>query len=380
MRWEIRDPEYASSLPLWSIKSYLKSHGWVYDGPWGDRGAIHAKELQGGSWEILVPLDDTVSDYPDVTGRIVSELAEAEERSGFDVFSELAATGSDVIRISSTNGYANTALSIAESSELHGNVYDLLGQAARSAEQPKAAYLGRYSDNVRNYLESVVPVNDIASGFALSLHSPVEPRIVEQAGFDDIDYGSFARKATTRLVTALSSTDSIIKHLYAQDRPPDNYNEAIASGVSANFCDCVASLAGSGHGIEIGVHWAPTRRAKADGHPISFSQNTASILHEVANDIRNKQPSYDEYIEGFVLGDVVQLDRKPDEFDGRATIHSVLDGRLTQLSVTFPEHDYLTMVNAFRDHSKISVRGDIHRSGGSLELRNPRDLTPLAEH
>ena len=380
MTWEVRGPEITSSLPLWSIKSYLKSHGWVFDGLWGDRGAIHVKELRGEPWEILVPLDDTVSDYSNVTGGIIAALAEAENRSGPDVFSELAATGADVIRISSTNGFVGSVLSISDSSALHGDVHDLLGQAARSAEQPKAAYLGRYSDNVRNYLDSVVPVTDFRSGFALSLHSPVEPRITEQREFDDVDYGSFSRKATTRLASALASTDAIVKHVYSQDRPPDEYGEAVASGVSANLCDCVASLAESGHGIEIDVHWAPTRPAKALERPISFTHNAASILHEVANDIRHKQPSYDEYIEGFVLGDVVQLDRKPHEFDGRATIHAVLDGRLTQMSVTFPERDYLTVIQAFRDQKRISVRGDIYRSGGSYELREPRDLTPLADH
>ncbi len=290
MKWDASSLDFA--LPLWSIKSYLKTNGWTYEEPWGDRGSIHVKAIDGASWEVLVPIDDTASDYALATARIVSMLAETEERSEFRVFSELAATGSDVIRISSTNGYKSSALSIVQSSALHGNARDLLGQAARSAEQPKAAYLGRYSDVVRNYLESVIPITDLADGYALSLHSPVAPRIAEQREFEDADYGSFARKTTSKLAAALSCADAIVKQLYAQDKVPDDYDEAVSAGLSANLCESIASLAKSGHGIEIDMSWAPTRPVKTLTRPARFSQDAGSILHQLAQDIRNKQPSF----------------------------------------------------------------------------------------
>lgn len=379
MIWEVCGPENTSSLPLWSIKSYLKSHGWVYDGSWGNRGAIHATEREGQAWELLVPLNDAVSDYSDVSARIVSVLAEVEERSEFDIFSELVATGSDVIRIGSTNGHIEGALSIYDSSGLHNDAHDLLAQAARAAEQPKAAYLGRYSDNVRNYLDSVVPLTEHFRGFALSLHSPVEPIIGEQPAFEDTDYGSFARKTTSKLASALASANTIVDHVYSMDRAPDDYEDAVAAGVSANLCECVASLAESGNGVDISVHWAPTRPVEHFGRPIRFTRNTVGILKQVANDIRTKQPSYDEYLEGYVVGNVVQLNREPHEFDGRATILAELGGRVVPMNVTFAEDDYGTVISAFQDRLRISVRGDVYRSGGSYELRAPRSLTPVSQ-
>lgn len=380
MIWEVCGPENTSILPLWSIKSYLKSHGWVYDGIWGDRGAIHAMEHGGQVWEVLVPLNDTVSDYLDVSARIVSVLSEIEERSEFDVFSELVATGSDVIRIGSTNGHIAGALSIHDSSGLYSDAHDLLAQAARAAEQPKAAYLGRYSDNVRNYLDSVVPLTEHFGGYALSLHSPVEPIIGEQPALEDTDYGSFARKTTSKLASAVGSADSIVNHIYSLDRAPDDYEDAVAAGVSANLCECIASLAESGNGIDISVHWAATRPVEHFGRPIRFTRNTVGILKQVADDIRTKQPSYDEYLEGYVVGDVVQLSREPHQFDGKATILAELNGHVIPMNVTFPEGDYSTVIDAFARRMRISVRGDVHRSGGSYELRSPRSLMPVSQH
>ncbi len=76
-------------------------------------------------------------------------------------------------------------------------------------------------------------------------------------------------------------------------------------------------------------------------------------------------------------GDVVQLNREPDEFDVKATILAVLEGELTRFQVIFAERDYDAVIKAFQSQSKISVRGDIYRYRGSHELRNPRNLTPL---
>ena len=305
MKLEIPTREIASSLPLWSVESYLKSRGWSHQGFWGPNATIHAVEQGGQNYEVLVPLRDTLSDYADVMERLISMLAEVETRSEFDVFVDLANTGSDVVRLASTNGFGPSAMSLSASSDLYRGARDLLANAARSAEQPRASYAGRFSGDVVEYLDTVIPVVNHQSGHSLTLQSPVPPSLSQRNGIEADNDESFARKTVSTLATALQHTDALIEQMYFEKSTPSGYDEAISAGVSANLCENIASLARTGHGIEIGIHWASTRPASPLKHPFRFTQHSVEMLQEVSKDIRRKRPSYDERITAQVL----QLER-----------------------------------------------------------------------
>ena len=80
-----------------------------------------------------------------------------------------------------------------------------------------------------------------------------------------------------------------------------------------------------------------------------------------------------------MIAQVVRLEREPEEFDGKAIIVSVRDGRPTRMNVEFQQSVYDIIINAFRDHASISLDGDVHPLGRGYELRNPRNLTVLQE-
>ena len=371
---QIRDRKALATLPVVNLRAYLNSRGWNNEGPWGERPAvIYTKEHGGRSWEVLVPLRDTVADYAESMAESVAILAEVEERSQLDVFHDLSATGADVIRIRSANGRANEQLSLRQSTSLLNDAYDMLASAARAVERPQAAYRGKMSSDVAEYLDNVRPLTGYPQGYALTLHSPVPAGIGQQDLGDDF-HAPFPRRATHKLAQALEYTSAALSEAVAGNTL-EPFKQAVDYGVSANLCDSVAELAKKGRGIAIDLVWAGVRPSNAPDSHFPFSANSSDILAEAAKSFRRNEPSFDEQI----VAQVVELERMPDEFDGRAVILSKRDERLIRIRVKFDQSVYDMVIQAFQEQKSIRLDGDIHPGGNRYELRNPRNVSVLQE-
>ncbi len=371
---QIRDKAALASVPLASIFSYLESRGWNNQGPWGQRPAvIYSKEHGGRAWEILAPTRDTLADYVSAVAEAVAILAEVEERSQLDVFYDLKGAGADVIRVRSANGLANEPLSLRRSAGMLNDAYRMLEAGARSAEKPRAIYRGKLSAEVAEYLDSVRPLPGYSHGYAVTLHSPVPVGFDRQEDLGDDFHAPFSRRVTNALAHGLRNASAALERVVVDDTL-EPFREAVASGVSANLCDSVADLAKQGEGIAIELTWADVRPSNMPDSRFQFSPASADILMEAAKSLRRREPSYDEQIVGLV----VRLEKEPREFDGKATIASVWDGRLTRMNVEFEQAVYETVINAFRDQTQVSLDGDVHLSGNGYELRNPRNLKVLS--
>ena len=375
---QIRDRAAFSSLPIISLRTYLVSAGWSNEGQWGERPAtIFAKEHDGRTWEIVVPHQDTVSGYAEGMAEAVAVLAAVEERSQLDVFHNLSGAGADVIRVRSLNGAARQPLSLRRSALLLNDSYDMLAAAAQSAVRTRATYRGALSADVAEFLDSVRPLPGYYEGYDLTLHCPVPAGLGTQMDMGDDFQPPFPRLATLKLAEALEHSSVAVAEAISND-PLASFRQAVPHGVSANLCDAVAELARKGEGVEIGLSWADVRPRSVHQTPVPtfrFSQHSAGILNEAARSFRRNEPSLDES----VIAQVVRLEREPEEFDGRATILYVRDGRPMRMRVEFEEETYGTVIRAFEQREPISVDGDIYRVGNVYELRNPRNLSFAAE-
>ena len=372
MQVTIRDRGALESVPVLSVRAYLHSRGWVNDGPWGRRklATLYLKEQGEKTWDLVVPNLDTVTDYARRIGEIVETIAEAEDRPQLDVFYDLKNAGGDIIRLTARNGKSRQEMSLKDSADLLNDAYDMLAAAARSVENPQAVHRGRISSDVAAYLDAVRPLPHQFDSYALALHSPAPVGVGPQQDMGDEYHVPFARRATLQLREALQSTIEAVGEAISGDTL-EPFQRAVSAGVSANLCSSVAGLAEHGHGIEISLNWAQTRPATVPSNLYPFSANSAGILRDAAADFRRNEPSPAELI----TGHIAKLERdQPDEFDGRATILSVRDDRLVRIQVEFAEPDFIKVIQAFRDLSRISVIGDVYREGNAFVLRNPRNL------
>ena len=372
---QLQDKRALSALPVVSVRSYLNACGWNNEGPWGSRPAtVYAKEHEGQRWEILVPVRDTVVDYAESMAQAVGVLAVVEERSQLDVFYDLSASGADVIRMHSVNGMAEERLSLRQSANLLSDAYSMLAASARAVEKPQPTYRGKMSSDVADYLDNVRPMPSHFRGYALTLHAPVPVGFPRQEDMGDDFHAPFSRLATNKLAQGLDHVGKAIEQVIVDDSL-EPFRKAVDHGVSANLCDSVAELAKKGGGVEIEVIHAEVRPSSVPDSRFQFSSTSADILWEAAKSFRRDEPSYDEQ----VVAQVVKLERDVDEFDGRATIVSVRDGRPTRMRVEFEQAVYSIVIRAFDDQVSISLDGDIYPSGNVYELRNPRNLTMLPD-
>ncbi len=378
MNVQIRDRAALSSISLASLRAYLDSRNWSNWGRWGERPAtIFAKEHGGRTWEIIVPHQDTVAGYAEGMAEAVAVLAAVEERSQLDVFYDLAGTGADVIRVRSTNGAAKEPLSLRRSASFLNDAYDMLAAAARSTERTRAAYRGPLSADVAEFLDQVRPLPGYYESYELTLHSPVPAGLETQMDLGDEFHTPFSRRATLRLAEALEHSSAAIAGVIAAD-PLEPFRQAVPHGVSANLCDAVAELARKGDGVEVSLSWADVRPPSVRQAPaptFRFSQHSADILAEAARSFRRNEPFLDESL----IAQVVRLEREPEEFDGRAIILYINEGRPIRIRVEFAEEAYETVIMAFQQREPVSVDGDIYRVGNAYELRNPRNLSLASE-
>ncbi len=372
---QIRDRDALSSISIVSVRAYLNSRGWTDAGIWGERPiTIFAKEHEGRRWEILVPHRDTMGGYAENMAESVAVLAAVEERSELNVFYDLAGTGADVIQVRSANGRARESLSLRQSASMLNDAYRMLEAGARAAEKPRAIYRGKLSADVAEYLDSVHPLPGYAQGYSLTLHSPVPVGFERQQDLGDDFHAPFSRLVTIKLAQGLRHSSEALERVVSNDTL-EPFREAVDSGVSANLCDSLAELAKQGDGIAIDLTWAGVRPSNLPDSSFRFSPASADILMEAAKSLRRREPSYDEQIAGLV----VRLEKEPLEFDGKATIASVWDGRLTRMNVEFEQSVYETVINAFRDQMQVSLDADVHPSGRGYELHNPRNLSVVPE-
>ena len=371
---QIQDFAALSSISIVHLRAYLNARGWINQGTWGDRPvSVFVKEHDDRSWEVLVPHRDTIGGYAENMAESVAVVAAVEARSQLDVFYDLKGTGADVIHLRSANGLAYDPLSLGESATLLNDTYKMLAASARAVERPQAAYRGKASANVESFLDRIQPLPGY-QGYALTLHSPVPVEIGGQTDMGDEYFVPFSRRATYKLAEALDHTATAIEYAVARDSLVP-FKEYVAHGVSANLCASVSKLAKNGDGIAIGVEWADVRAAHRPDSHFQFTVDSAEILQQASKSLIRNEPSHDEQI----VAEIVQLAREPDEFDGRATIVSVWDDRMIRMNVEFQQDVYNTVISAFRDHSNISLLGDIHPLGRGYELRNPRNLLLMSE-
>ncbi|HYD67727.1 hypothetical protein [Azospirillum sp.] len=369
----IEDRDVFLALSHIDVRAYLSSQGWRDEGRIGDKGTIHVTEDKGGeTWEILLPSRRDLVDYANRMAEAVRTIAKLENRSELAVLGDLQASGSDVIRLRSTDADVFGAISIRDGVVLHEDAENLLYAAACSAIRPAAYYHARKIDQAVEYMNSVRLGQSERGSYVLNLLSPVSPALKRPAqlsldsSFEDDPY---PRLVTRRLNEALAGlSDAVTEAAVTDDFKA--FEDGVSKGVSANLCDAVARLIRHAKGIEIGLTWARVRPTPSPNPKHVFANDFATIIEEAAREFRRTSPKLDETVSGFVIA----LERSPQDFDGRATLQAFVDDRPRRISAVFERSEYKKVIHAFESKIPVSVEGDIYPAGARLELRNPRNL------
>ena len=192
--------------------------------------------------------------------------------------------------------------------------------------------------------------------------------------FEDGFDAPFPRLASYKLAQALEHTDKAIAKSVVDDSL-EPFQQAVSHGVSSNLCESVAALTEKGKGLVIDLSWAEVRPPNVENSHFEFTQRSAGILTEAAAHFRRNEPFLNESI----IAQVVGLAREPEEFDGRAVVLYVREGRPLRMKVKFEQSAYNAVIRAFDERNPISMDGDIYRVGNGYELRRPHNLSVITD-
>ena len=373
--FDVLEQQEIASITALNLGAYLRKTGWEYQGKRGQNAHIFTLVARDRNSTIAVPVFEPLDDHAERISDAIEIICRAENRPALAVFLDLAKADNDSVRVASANGAGHAPLTISNSADLLEAAHDLMSYSARAAEDSRsrifrAAFRGAASAQVSSFLNNLAFSPDFLRGYRLTMYSPVPVGLDESnTQTPDTDETPFAREATQTLAQALSATSEALSTA-VESQSSGHFRDAVEKGVSANLCDALSRLAKGGKGVSIDINWSLLRVSRIPPQSVAITYQHADILQSAAATLRTAEPSHEE----LVLAHVIQLARGPQEFDGRATLLALRDGRNARMYAHFNQDDYATVIDAFESQIPLSLIGDVHGSAGRLEVRNPRRL------
>ena len=346
-----------------ALSSYARSEGWAKVGAYRQYSDVYAAD---GKPEIIVPHTDVIDDYAMVVSDLVSIFAKVLHRDEASVYRDLMVADRDVLRVRVIDTDPN-GLSVEISHELIRGTRSMLLAAAHSLGDSRPVYRTSASSEAADYLSRVRLRNTERGSFALILVSPaVAPRLKPSLISEDDDAPPKDRLVAQRLSESLFAARDAVDSAVAGDA--DAFENATASGVSANLCESVAGLVQSVSSFDVSFSWAMTRPSTSLRGPVAFSYGDLSILEEAALSFRASEPDYDRTLSGFIY----RLTRNHIDIDGTVALRTSYDGDTRSVVAVLSQRDYAQAIKAHKSNSIVYLKGDLELVGNRMHLRNAR--------
>ena len=362
-----------------AVVGYLRSKGWQKKREFGPNAAVFGITIDGVDHELLVPVAQQAPDYQRVMEVLIEDLIKIDDRSPYELISDLSMAAFDVIRVRSSETDDIGSIRLSAGVELHEHARDLVLYTANvaAAKKPRAAWRGRRAEEVDDYLSALRLGQSQRGSFVISLLSPwdfIPAAEREQVDLSFID--PFGRRVTKTLGRALEAVKKALQEAATEgvQRP---FQAVVKDGVSANLCQALAQIARNGEGADVSIRWSLTQPGV--GEPtLRLAREDAQSLTEAAHRLAEVEPLPDVAVQGHITN----LKEEPKAFDGVTTIDALVEGKMRRVFVTFAKDDAAirdALIDAFRYRKRISFTGQLSREGRRLKLENPRDLAVLPE-
>jgi hypothetical protein len=369
---KIIDTDALSSIAPMALHAYLRALDWEKTSTHGDKGDVYQHANHPA---IVAPASSDFADYATTISTALKILSDFEERSQLSILRDLNVADTDLIRIRAPEAGDDGSIPIDSGVSLVQQSRDLLLAAACAASKPQRAFRAGKIREAIEYLNDVRIGQTERGSFVVTLISPVPPTLTytgQQPLWPEIADDPFSRRVTRTLASALQATKEAVA-LVNRGNGIEAFESRVAHGVSANLCAAAAQLIEDGNGLGISLTWALTRPAPERNTRVEFSKSDAATLYEAAKELREREPRPDERIEGFVTA----LARDENAVEGRVTVKSPIDGKMSSIRIDFGPRDYKKIVEAHEQRQAISLEGDLEREGQRWKLSNPRGLDIL---
>ncbi len=373
------ESEAISSLTPNDAVSYLRTTGWREQEVLKGRASIWTTTTADGETvEALVPLAAGVLDFRSRVRQLLGAIEVAERRPRLEILADLSETSADTVRVATG---ISDSIRLSEGAHLASSVYDLLLASACAAVRPRPVYHTRKPDVAVSFASSLELGQTERGSFVLRILSRVPPSLASQQvsmpwGTGEQPRGEepFERQALVVFAGALQAAQWAGQRALATGAL-DEFQNAVAQGVSANFCTALAGLGGyENRDVRIGVSWARTRRPVEGGNTSTvFDRNILSVIGEAGRLLRETLPEPDFE----VVGPVVQLARDTGSPMGKVTVSALIDGQLKRVLMELPEEAYNGAIFAHKLGNNVSCYGELRKGGRTYSLLEPKGFRVL---
>ncbi len=374
MKAIITDWDALSSISTLSIHAYLKSQQWRRGDDLGDRGVIYF--AHDGN-EVFAPGSDRLGDYPQAVSAMIESVARVEERDELSVYRDLVVADRDLIRFRAFDAFDDGSIGLDAGVDLVQQSRDAILAAACSAVDARRFYRSGRNATATDYLKTVKLGQTEQGSFVVTIHSPVPPNLEEseqRTFWPELSSEPFARKVTRTLANALAAMGDAIAEVGRGDNI-EAFERAVSKGVSANLCLAISKFVKDGEGLEVSLSWARTRPSPTPRFACNFGSSDADVLAEAAIVLRNREPSPNESLEGYVT----VLNREVSQANGKVRLKTFVEGQARSVSIELPAELYSTALGAHDNKDAIRIEGDLIFEGQRWFLKSPRNLQIIEE-
>ncbi len=377
MKATIRDLETLNAVRPLELVSYLRANQWQ-QAQRLEKGAFWTKEQGSSNFEVLLPLDASLRDFPNRIAEVLAMLEQVENRSQLEILEDLVTTNADLVRPRLLGVDHDGQISLEQGRIVYEQARNLMLAAACAAVEKRSLYAKRKPEQAMNFLEHARFGLAHRGSYILTIVSPVSPRISPSIDLfgNEIQDEPFERRTMRTLAEAIHALEQASREV-ASTGEINPMREAVQRGVSANLCEAIIGLhEGSGErGIDFTFSWAPLRGVPQNvPRTASITPDFVSIIKETARLFRETETT--ESTE--VLGVVNRLEHQGGDH-GKVTIFGSADGVPRNVTIELAGNDHSAAVRSYEDRIPISCVGEMSREGRSWILRNPREVRVLAE-
>ena len=363
MKLQILDVDALRAITPAALAAFARGEGWTRIEAYG----MHADVYAGANRpEIIIPRTDRLGDYAAAISKLIDVFSQVIERDELATYRDLIGADRDVVRVRAFGGDDDGSILLDAGVKIVSQAREMLLAAACAVRTPQPLYRAGANREAAEYMSRVKLGQTEHGSFVVTLLAPVPPELQPQLDpeWADIDDEPVERQVTRRLMTALEASRNAAELALSGNEAA--FEQAVASGVSANLCEAVASLIEQSNGLEISLTWARTRPAPEAHRKVEFSSSDAQILKEAARTFRLKQPK--EAVTLF--GTVHKLKREQDEVKGLVTLKAMVDDKLQSVSAILDQTNYSIAVSAHEARLPVIVTGDLERIGQRWQITN----------
>lgn len=363
------------------IAAYLRSHAWKQVENIGDKASVWTKQAEeGGEYEILLPLDRTLSEFARRLSEALQTLSVAEQRPETAVLHDITTAAFDVVRVRLQHALIeNGTVPLDYGVQMIQQTRELMLAAACATVRPRALYQSRKPQEALDYVDGLRMGQTESGSFVLAVQSPVPPLLRHETLFPDLPElrarEPFERRVLLTLTDALAAVRrAILSAGTLGDVQP--FQEAIPLGVSANLCDALVGLSmeNTAEEVALQISWSPTRRIdNSIPNHFRFGRDAIPVLREVSRLLREASP-----IEDFQLfGTITRLRREDRAATGNATVAGWVENGWRKVRMELSDRDYQIAVRAHQEKELVQCVGELVKQRRTYSLLNVQDFTLL---